>query len=218
MQELGLVLLTLAFGSAAIMKTREVQAFVEYLREPFGGYAQIIARIVVAFEGAVAVGFLTPVKEIAGASALCFLGAASAFLGWRLLTTGSIGCACWAAGKVRAPGSNDRSRHVLPAWYGVRNGSLALTVYIAALAPASATKGHINELVAVLSVCPALIGLGLITSIVYEHHKLNAREHPRQQFFAPRLAPIVALSWYSEKYQAKPGRPALEARSTKMDA
>lgn len=199
--------LALAFGTAAAGKARSLPAFIGYLQLPLRSFARWVAASCIAFEGAIAVGFLVPSWADESATlAWVFLVVASCYLSWRLQAADETACRCWGGSQASQaisfdfqPEASEVTQNILaPAWYGLRNGTLALLagdVAIRSMTSEMAPRSW--EMFAAFAVCPAVVSIGLMVSIAARRSLPALAVHPRKQMLAPRLAPLVALSWYS---------------------
>lgn len=126
-------------------------------------------------------------------SGIVFVIIASGVVAVRLIITDSVVCACFGRGELGE--DNSMLEPARSAWYGFRNGSILLGllgVYANSFSRMPSTVGLL--LVAMPS---AAIASGLIGSIIRNRQLLTLLEHPREAVLAPRLAPLVAMSWYA---------------------
>ncbi len=189
----GRIAFALLFAAAAVGKARYFAQFVEYLRPIFGGRSKLIALSTLLFEGAIAatIVFAAAARTV-GFIAIGFLVMATALIASRLSVDGQTACACWGAARLPLYGDLGYADILRPAWYGLRNGVLCFVVWVVTRKDPSAVTG----LVFVCG-CVGVMLVGLAAAIVHERGKLKWSEHPRRDDFAPYLAPLIALSWYS---------------------
>ncbi|MGI8968751.1 MAG: MauE/DoxX family redox-associated membrane protein [Chloroflexota bacterium] len=212
------VILAAVFATSAVLKARSFPTFVTPLRSPFGRFAPAVAAAVVATESLLALGFVAAALQVAsprpfGMGASIFLILASAFIAYRLVATDSPACGCFGGraepDSLHLGGRRGEQagavRMLLPGAYAIRNGAL----FVAALALAPPVPvNHLAVPATMVSflVSPLLILAGLVGSIGLQYWQLSRPEHPLADFYAPRLEPLVALGWYSER--SRPTRRA----------
>jgi len=210
---LGYAALAIIFGGAASAKARHFTAFVAYLTVPFNRSAHAVASAVIGGEGVLAVGLVGGWASLVVAdkvllAAAIFLLAATLFISCRLLLAESTVCACWGANQ-RIHDEDVRANAFRPAWYGLRNGVLLLSVWVLFESPTSQGVGlsvNSSRGLAIFAICPIIIAVGLGVSIAMNWHYLTREQHPLRNVLAPRLAPLVALSWYTGSTYAPPIR------------
>ncbi len=208
---LGHLMLAVVFGSAAIAKARHFAAFVLYLNRPFKRRAPGVAAAVIAFEGALAFGLISGLAVLRAAqfaltAAGAFLLVATFFIAWRLALSNSTDCGCWGVKRRIDDQEPAWTRSLRPAWYGLRNGTLVLSVWVlfeistdsstSVSVSHSSTSVSVSHGLAAFAICPIIIAAGLVASIVVNWHLLKRDEHPLKSILAPSLAPLIALSWY----------------------
>jgi len=204
------IFLAIVFGSAASAKVRTLGAFTDYLSVPFGRHARLVAQFVISAETALSGGLIlgtisATVGRIVLGGVIAFLVVASLFIAGRLVLTDETDCACWGAKKPEPliPPIEVVYKAVRPAWYGLRNGGLALCAWASANSmtfsgmTTAASRANIIALT-VFALCPTIMAVGLMASTVMNWRYLAREEHPLKRVFAPNLAPLVALTWYKD--------------------
>lgn len=205
----GHAALVTLFGSAALGKLRSLQAFADHLQVPFGRASGKVARVAICGEVALTALLLVGIgNSFVLIAAGVFLAAASIFLAWRLLLRRETDCVCWgmnARSNIRKNdiigwdlGQYNVSRNVFnPAWYGIRNGlGLALISILIQYSSTDELYFYNIYTVAALAFPLCMTNIGLLISIFNEKRLLSLDEHPKKQELAPRLVPLVAISWY----------------------
>lgn len=209
----GRLVLALIFWSAAIAKLRSFSLLTHELRVLFDRAAVAVAAGTISTETALGVACVTYRNgAVLLALIVCFMAAASAVIAYGFLRQHSIECNCWS---VRQEGSRYRATPVLALydapelvmknalklpWYGLRNGAIALLAWVSTERPALFGVHEWPVLAgAVAAVCPAIILVGLVSSLLAQRYYLRREEHPNKHRFAPYLAPLVALSWYEHE-------------------
>jgi hypothetical protein len=208
------IILAVVFASAALTKSRAFPSFVDYLRIPFRRFARAAAIFIVCIEWILAPGLLIPIASpLALIGAAVFFLVASLFLALRLTLADETSCNCWGINQ-RTDSRKDTIFPQLyttsyemvinifkPAWYGLRNGFLLFMSYFLIFLNVS-KNGKIptswEEDLGIFLLCPLLICIGLVLSIIKKWFLLRQEEHPLKKLLAPHLEPLVALSWYTE--------------------
>ncbi len=214
-QLVGQVVLAALLGSAAIAKARSFRAFIAYLATPFAAYAPAIAGCVIGVEAVIVGGLLLgvglpAVAQLSLAGAVLFLLVVTAFLAYRLVLSDKTTCECWGGAGRRATDADEdvRLSAVRPMWYGLRNGALTAGTWML-LVTSTGRRFTLEELLAAFGVCPAILLVGAVVSIVVRRRALTLAEHPLKMVFAPQLRPLIALSWYMENGWATDGWQAV---------
>jgi hypothetical protein len=206
LQLLGTILLGLVFGSSALAKVLSFNQFVVYLSTSFRTVATGIAAALIGVEVILSLAlfstlvFDSPSPEVVPIALALFMVVTTAYVSYRLVITDETRCGCWG---IHQQPLGERegviASSLRPAWYGFRNGLLLL---IACLLLDIGKQGHITmgvlEVIGVLAVCPLIILIGLVASILYGRMLINREEHPKKRMLAPYLAPLVALTWYQD--------------------
>jgi hypothetical protein len=208
----GSLLLAVLVGSAAVAKILSFLPFVSYLNVLFRNYARSIAILVISFEAVLSVSLIMAVLMHRGLPLLLpmvgiFFLAATVVVAYRLVLYHDTKCGCWGTNYKRLPQSDGIIASILrPLWYGLRNG--LLLVGTGALFDLSQNEYiSLSTLGATLifAVCPLVIATGMIVSVVVQRRWLKLEEHPLKRELAPRLAPLVALSWYTDNQKPDSG-------------
>jgi len=193
---------------AAIGKRRAFGTFVAYLSVPFHRYARRIAFAVLSIEAILSVALAVFGSQmIVLLSIGAFLLVASLYIALRLVLSDRTDCSCFGGGSESATSLDDQTRihtrreivfnALQPAWYGLRNSLLLLGVWRLLLDTSHQLVLRDNlTVLAISSVCALCILVGLIASIGKKRWLLTRDEHPLRNQLAPRLYPLVALSWY----------------------
>lgn len=205
----GRLLLAAVFASAAVLKLRSRAEFTRSLQVPFRRGAPYAAITVICMEVVIAAALLAfPMGPIALTASGLFVFSASCFLALRLILVDETDCNCWGTreqrpGEAEPIGWESRRYNVLksafqPAWFGLRNGALTASAWLLTQATWTGTA-ELPRLLLVFGMCPALIAASLAASIGLRRRLLGRDDHPLKGHYAPRLAPLVALSWYSHQ-------------------
>lgn len=184
---------------AAIGKARSLDAFVRYLRRPFGRLAPIIGVVAIGAEVLLAISLLVIGDAVITRLAVAgFLLLASAVYAVRLISDDATRCNCWGA----TPLGREESaiaRIVRPAWIGLRNGAILALAWAAGNGPGIGSSHLRPADVLVLLAAPCgVVCAGLVASVAVRRRHLKLARHPLRAVLAPRLSNLVALSWYSD--------------------
>jgi hypothetical protein len=201
---LGQLGVALVFGSAAVLKARSFHAFADDLRIPFRSAAASVAVAVISSEVLLAVSLVTFIGEprVLATTGL-FVVLATLFIALRLVLVDESECGCWGSSRMPSGhayiGWQDSPRQSLfdalrPAGYGMRNSGLLLAIWLLMRRNEGINFGH--DVMAAIIAPLLIIATGLGASIIHRLSQLNLSEHPLRKVLAPRLAPLVALSWY----------------------
>lgn len=187
------IALALVFVAAVVGKGRYFMQFVDYLRPILGHRSKLLAIGALVLEAAIAPTIvLAETAPVASIVAIAFLVIATSLVAFRLSVDSQTACACWGAAKPPQYGDLGYADMLRPAWYGLRNGALCFVLWLVTRKDPNIAVG-----LALVCGCVAVMLAGLAASIVHERAKLSLAEHPRRDDFAPYLAPLIALSWYS---------------------
>lgn len=210
--EIASFLTVIVFGGAAIGKTVGWADFSSYLAESAGSrrfspsVRGVFAGCVIGAEFVIAVSVLTGLARphsLYVAVAFCLLS--SAFLAAQYLEPAPRACACWGVGLSGRKTSStpgilaalrplEVAREVnRPVLYSIRNSAIAVVAVLAIDVP---PKMSILLVAAAAPACVMMIAL--VLSIRIERKKLSQLVHPRYAVFAPMLAPLVVLDFYTD--------------------
>jgi hypothetical protein len=189
----GRIVVAVVFAAAVLGKGRHFKQFVEYLRPVFLYRSKLIAVSTLALEACLALTIpFTPTARVAGLVGIAFLVAATGLIAGRLTVDSQTACACWGAAKAPLHEDLGYADILRPAWYGLRNGAICVAMWLV-----TRTNGNVAVGLAFACGCLGIMLIGLFASISREREKLSRPEHPKRNEFAPSLAPLIALSWYS---------------------
>lgn len=198
----GSILFAILLGSAAIAKTWFFSQFITYLDIPFGVHAHFVGIFVVGLEIALSICLIIAVLTDMNLPVLfiitgCFFLVATAVLAYRLVLEHNTNCGCWGVSYNHLKYDGIIANIIRPMWYGLRNGILLLGAWtLFDLSQSGYISLNIVSAISIFAVCPLIMATGLIMSIFMQWRWLKFEEHPLKKEFAPRLAPLVALSWY----------------------
>lgn len=188
------LLLVGAYGFAASIKHRQIDAFVAYLRPVAGRRAAVAARGSLLAEGLLAALFLAALADgglgavIAGAASAAFLAAATAVYSSLIATGESSRCGCFGLRQGERP-EGDLSRSVAAAVLALRNATL-LT--------ASLLVAGVRGLVLMESALaiPLFVAAGLTVSILIERHRIGDLDSPKIHQVGQQMGRLQAQSWW----------------------
>lgn len=195
---LSAIALAIALGLAVAAKARDRAVFVEYLALALGDAGRWAAILVLGVEVVLAFGLLVPAtKAVAALGVGAFLLVGTGFIARQLVLTDAVDCGCWGRRASLSRSARNGQDIVRPVWYGLRNGLLVFVAWLV-LSGGRESEGYGSQWVALIAVAsrPTLVGIGLASSIVTRRQLLGLPEHPLKTELAPKLAPLIALSWY----------------------
>lgn len=199
------------FLLSGLSKARSLGRFAAYLSASLGidaRRATAAAAGIVSLEIVLAVCSLIWITPAVIAVDAVFLIGATAFLGSRVLAGDSRVCACFGPMKAGLPTkpvpithteepAATLTRVLTPVQQTLRN-----TVIISIAALLLLHLGVAGRLAGLLVFLPTLIMLAFLAiSLTTELRKLRAPVHPRRDYFAPMLAPLVILDFYKPQYR-----------------
>jgi len=215
--QLGVLAVAVLMGSAGIQKARRLPATEDYLRKPFGSIARQVAWGAIVFEVILAFALVaslaaTPLSIAAGLlmASGAYVVAATVILAYRLTPIDETWCGCWGGeAPTRTLVRTGRDRRALeyarPALYATRNASMTtLAVGLAGKLYLSSVDSAV--MAAVYALCPAIVAVGLVRSIVKRRRMVGVPNHPRLKELAPRLEPLAALWWHGGGWLMKSER------------
>lgn len=212
MHDIVIFLTAVVFGGAAVGKTVGWADFSSYLAESAGTrrfpprMRSVFAGCVIGVEALIAVLVITGLgrpHSLYAAVTFCILS--SSFLAAQYLEPAPRACECWGVG---LPGRQTQSTPRIlaalkpleiiwevnrPVLYSIRNSVISV---VAVLAIGWPPRMSIVLFAAAAPACVMMIAL--VLSICIESKKLSQRVHPRYAVFAPMLAPLVVLDFYTD--------------------
>lgn len=181
MVELVRLLLAVAFVAAAVSKLVSLDAFARYLATPLGRFSRVAALIVIFAEAALGASTAVWASSAVYVAGMTFVVVATSFLAVRMVLARETRCNCWGSLSSLVASDATRSDLYRPALYALRNGLLAIGLYVLYVD----TLWEINSVVVLglLGATSSLIAVGLLGAIVRETQALRRGEHPLERIY-----------------------------------
>lgn len=165
------------------------------------GHGQTHATLAILIPFLIGIGVVLPDARLPSALGAAGYGVGvSSVLSWRISRNRANGRLRTVDLPAGPPNSSESLRLLCPAWIGMGTGIVCLLAWsMVAFSPVGDHFRAAAWAVGAFTICPTIVALGLIASIVGSRAALALPEHPRRAQLAPLLSPLVAMSWYAHR-------------------
>lgn len=199
---LAATVLTAAFVSAATLRLRVRGTLFMFHGRLSWVWRHRLAKAASLSEFLIGIGLLiSTTRNSAAVAAFAYLCLVSSFLGWVLARDGTRDYVPLSKQQTPRMGGVRLVYLLLrPAWFGISMGGLCLVIWVVLSSSSGGSQlRSVPWAIGAFVVCPTIVLIGLIRSIVKSYAELAAPEHPRRRQLISVLSPLLALSWYAHR-------------------